>query len=208
MMVPFDDLLPEVLAYVPNCADPIAFRYLREAARDLCKRGHVWRESDSFTVSAPDAEAVVTSPDTSLVTIAYARLGEIELTPVTVAYLDEHVPGWAEAAVDAEPARFITQLTPNTVTVAPKATGTLSLRLVLMPSRSAEQVPDWMLDQYGEQLGKGAAGRIMMLTDATVANPALGAQLLAEFAQFLDRLALAAAKGQQRAALRTRGRFF
>jgi hypothetical protein len=207
-MVPIDDLLPEVLTHVPNCSDPVAFKYLREAAQDVCRQGMMWRENDAFPVADPDAEGVITNQDASIVRIARAKLGDVELEPVTVEWLDANQPGWTEATIDANPARYVTQLTPNTVAVAPRATGTLQIRLVLQPSRTAENVPDWLVEQYGILIGKGAAGKIMMLPDEAVADPARGAELGNEFMRKLDGIALKAQRGQQGARLRTRGRFF
>lgn len=207
-MVPLDDLLPEILTYAPNCADPIAMRFLREAARDLCTTGKMWRETDEIVLSTPEAVGVCTIPDASIIAIDRAELAGYQLDPKTVGWLDVNVPDWSVRTTDGDPARFITQMTPNTVTVVPRATGRLKVRLVLQPSRNAMMIPGWMAEQYGTELGKGAAGRILVLPDPAVSNVQLGAPLVGEFNSLLRNLKLAAARGQQGAPLRTRPHFF
>jgi len=207
-MVPLDDLLPEILAYAPNCADPMAQRFLREAARDLCTAGRMWREADEIVLSTPAAEGICTIPDASIIAIEQAELAGYALDPKTVGWLDVNVPDWSIRTTDGDPARYVTQLTPNTVTVVPRATGRLKVRLVLQPSRGAMMIPAWMVEQYGTELGKGAAGRILVLPDPAVSNLQLGAALVGEFKSLLNGMKLAAARGQQGAPLRTRPHFF
>lgn len=205
-MVPLDDLLPEVLAYAPNVADPMAFRFLREAARDLCEAGKLWREWDAFQVSTPAAEGICTIQDAEIVSIEAASLGGYDLTPVTPAWLDKHEPDW-DSVTDSANARYVTQLNPTTVTVVPHVTGELKVRLVLRPSRTARSVPAWLAAEYGTELGKGAAGRILIMPDPAISNPQLGPALVAEFRGLLSAVKRKAAKGKQGAPLRTRARF-
>jgi hypothetical protein len=206
MLVPLDDLLPEILPFIPNVADPLAFRYLREAARDLCQRGLMWRENDTIEVTTPDFVGICTITDAAIVRIESATLEEQTLEPKAVAWLDRNLPRWRTE--EASPAKYVTQIAPNSVTIVPKVSGTLEIALVLQPSKKAEMVPDWLVEQYGTQIGKGAAGRIMLIPDSATSNPQLGAAHVTEFEQLLDNLATAAAKTQLGAALRTKGSYF
>ncbi len=206
-MIDIDDFLPQVLLYAPNCSDLVAYRYIREAAREFCKRTRSWRESDSMTVTTPDCEAVSTFSDAEIMLIQRAELDGVPLLPQTVAWLDENEPDW-QTTTDTGTARYITQTNPNTVSVVPKQSGTLTMRLLLKPSLSAMTFPKFLLDQWGTEIGKGAAGRILLIgTDDTGANPPFGERLLAEFEASLGSEAIVAAKGQQGARLRTKGSY-
>ena len=201
-----DKLLPEVMTFAPRCPEPLALRHLRQAAIEFCQRTRAWRADDEFTVSTPDCEGVCTLQDAVLFEIKSARLGETDLTPVTEAWLDSEYPGWKER--DESTPRYVTQLSANTVTLYPRGSGLLKLRLVLQPSRQADTLPDFLVDQHGELLGKGAAGRVLTTGNVEWANPNLGAALLNEFQARLDTEAYRAAKGQQGARLRTRPNYF
>jgi len=206
-MIDIDDFLPQVLLYAPNCSDVVAYRFIREAAREFCERTRAWRESDEMTVTTPDCEAVSTISDAEIILIQRAELDGTAITPRTVAWLDENEPDW-ETTNDTGTARYITQTTPNTVSVVPKQSGRLTMRLVLKPSVSAITLPKFLLDQWGTEIGKGAAGRILLIgTDDTGANPPFGERLLAEFDASLGNEAIVAAKGQQGARLRTKGSY-
>lgn len=207
MVHDIDELLPEVLTYAPKCPEPLAFRFIREAAVEVCTRGKVWRESDEIEVDEPEGEILCTLPDASIIEIEWAALDSQELTPKTLAWLDCNVRGW-QTSTETAPPRYITQLELNTVMIVPRATGTLKLRLVLKPSRTALTLPSTLIEHYGTDIGKGAAGRILTTPNAEWANPQLGAALVAEFQSRLDSLAVTAAKGQQGAPLRTKGRYF
>ncbi|MEG3807310.1 hypothetical protein DBT53_005940 [Aerococcus mictus] len=101
----------------------------------------------------------------------------------------------------------MTQSAPNTVTLFPKASGSLSLRLILLPSQDATTLPDFLVDQYAREIGWGAAGEILTTPNAEFANPQLGLDFRSRFEDRLNSLQVRAAKGQHGAPLRTRGRY-
>lgn len=204
-----DALLPDVLTFAPNCAEPLAYRFIREAAAEFCERTRAWREPDEFQVSTPDCEGICTVPDAKILFIEAATLGGVDLVPVTVGWLDNNMQGWMDYT-DTGAAKYVTQLTSGTLTVVPKVSGLLRLRLVLAPSRSAQTLPDFLVDRYATEIAKGAAGRVLITPDPenpAGANPQLGLALLGEFQAALDRFSIQVTKGQQGARLRTRGRY-
>lgn len=208
MAVEIEELLPEVLLYCRACPEPVAVAKLREAARELCDRAKFWRADDEFEISTPDCEGICTVQDASIVEIENAWLDEYPLEAKTVGWLDSNKPGWTRYDERVAPARYITQLTPNTVTVVPKMAGRLTARFVLKPSRTAETLPDFLVEQLGTEIGKGAAGRLLVIPNTEYTNPQLGSAYVAEFDGLLDRLSVKAAKGQQNGRLRTKARFF
>lgn len=201
-----DLLLRQVMPYAPACPEPLAIRHLRDAAIRLCERTKLWRDTDSFTVTTPESEGVCTIQDARLLEIRAARLDDQPLTPVTQDWLDDEFPDWEDVVEVADP-KYVTQSAPNTVTLFPKATGTLSLRLILVPSEDATTLPDFLVDQYALEIGWGAAGEILTTPNAEFANPQLGLDFRARFEDRLNTLAWRATRGQHVAPLRTRGKY-
>lgn len=206
-MIDIEDLLPDVLTHAPSCPEPTALRFIRNAARDICQAGRLWRDTDSFQVTTPECEGLLTLTDAEIEIIENATLDGNPLEPKTVGWLDVNVPDW-ETADEETPARYITQMGPNAVTLVPKSSGLLRLRLVLKPSRTASMVPSFLQDQYGAELAQGAAGHILLMPNVEWSNPNLGAAHHNAFQATLDRIKITATKGQQDAPLRTRARFF
>lgn len=208
-MVEIDELLREVLVHSPNAPEPIAIRYLREAAQELCERAGLWKVTDTMKVTTPECEAVLTYPDAKIHKVEWAQLNGRVLDAVTVAWLDDTEPGWQRRYNnETAQARWAVQLQPDTITVVPRETGDLDVRLVLSPSRHADTVPEFIADQYGPLLGKAAAARILILNSNEFANPQLGAALNAEWTSRLDTLVYEAQKTQLRTKPRTKPSYF
>lgn len=205
-MVDIDDFLPEALRYAPNTSDFVAIRALIQAARDLCQRCILWRESDRFEITAPDMQGLCTIHDADIVKIINAQLDGMTLEPRTAAWLDEHEPLWSTPDAPVATARYVTQTAPGTVTIVPKATGIMDVRLVLKPSMDAVSMPAFLLSEYRDEIGRGAAARI--LTDPNSTNPQLGLDHRAWFEARLDHLCVQSVKGQHGARLRTKGAYF
>lgn len=208
-MADIDDLFPEVLIHAPNCSDPIARRYLREAARDACDKVDLWRERDTIVISDLESQILPVISDAEIVRIENAYLDGVSLKPQTPEWLDDKFPGWDNPGAPDATSRFITQIKPGVLQLVPPNTGTLSLRLILKPSRSATTLPDFLVEKYGTEIGKGAAARVLMLpTDDGGPNPQMGTVLQSEFNAFLDKLPMKIAKGQQGARPRTKGSYY
>ncbi len=205
-MTDIDDFLPKVLHFAPNTSDLVAYRFILEAARELCERLRIWRATDEFTIDQPLVQGVCTIRDADIEAIESAWLDGEKLIPKTIPWLDNDLPGWDTGDVNAGAARYVTQVTRNTVTVAPRATGSLRVRLILKPAEDALSLPLFLLTDYGMEIGRGAAGKV--LTDPDSKNPQLGLAHQQYFDGRLDTLSTRAAKGQQGAPLRTRGKYF
>lgn len=206
--VDIDDFLPFALVHAPNCSDLVAYRYIREAAREFCERTKAWRETDEIEIGDDPYEAVCTVEDAEIVSIENASLDGVPLEPVTLAWLDDNRPGWERGEEEGN-ASFITQIEPNTVTVFPRTAGQLSMRVVLKPSLTAMTLPGFLLDQWGTVIGQGAAAGILLLpTDDGGGDPGKAGNFLGEFRGRIAEERLKVAKGQQGARLRTKGSFF
>lgn len=206
-MIDIDEFLPKVLQYARNAPEPTVKTHLRDIMREFCAASRIWREVDSFTVSAPDYEILATTPDTDLLEFEECYLGETKLTPKGVAELDVELPGW-RYATETGTARYVTQLEPDTLRVVPLEAGTLQMTLVLQPSQTAGFVPDFLLNKYGTQLGRGTAARLMLLPGTEFSNPQLAAPLLSEFNGWMAATTHKVGKGQQKSRKRSKPVFF
>lgn len=206
-VVEIDTLVPEVLTLARNAPEPLVLRELRAAARRFCQATKAWREEDRFEVVAPEYEGLFTSSEADIVAIEQAALDGHPLDPVSVVDLDRRHFGWSRDT-EAGSARFITQLTPNSLTIYPRQTGTLDLRLVLKPSLTCVTIPGWLADEYGRDLARGAAGELLVLPNTEYQNLALGQLHMSGFTSFIARKKVSVAKTQAGAPLRMKGSFF
>lgn len=205
-------LLPRVLEKAAACPEPTAIRHLRDAAIEFCRRTRIWRESDSFSMLAltnPGSETLAPFEGSQIYEISHAAFIETgaesddpgtPLEAVTIDWLDQEHPGWREKE---GPPRFITQSAPNTVTIAPKADGTLKLELILLPAEDADQVPDILIETYSRQIADGAIGAVLLLP-GDFGNADLGAFHTAKFEEHLARFGDRIPRGQQRAKRRSK----
>ena len=178
-----DDLLPEVMMHAPACPEPVALKHIRDAAREFCARTRMWREQEILTVSTPECEAIWPHQDVRIVGIERSMLDGYPLEAKTIGWLDANVPRWT-AYDGASVARYITQLNHNTVTVVPKVAGQLDVRLVLQPSRDATTIPEFLVEDFGSEIGAAAAGERARVFEAAVLKTigATRGRILASFA--------------------------
>lgn len=214
MMMDIDELLPEVLTHAHKCPEPLAIRYLRDAARDFCQQSRIWRTTDTIPVSAPDYEGVCTIQDAAIVLIESAHMGETALQPLTLRQLDQLNRGWAtetnldDAGNELGTARYITQLRPGSITLYPRQIGTITARLILKPSRTAMQIPDFLVEDYGREIAAGALGDILLVPGTEYVNPQLGAFHKGSFEDAKRIAGRVAARGQTNAPIRSKVSMF
>lgn len=202
------DLLPRVLVKAAACPEPLAIRAIRDAARTFLRRSRLWRLSDSYAIrSTRDCESISTGEHSAVYEFEQARFfGEddeagIILDPVTLAWLDTHIDNWRDE--DSTPPRYITQTNPGTLRVAPKATGTLKLDVILEPREKAVALPDFLVERFPDIIANGALAEILT-TPGDFANPQLALDCRRAFGMSLDEWGAKASRGQQRAPRRTR----
>jgi len=213
-VIDIDEALPEVMTYAPHVPEPLAIRYIREAAQHFCAETRLWREWEEFDITGDkEGDGISAIQDSKILEVEEAWLvtddGEIDLDPVTPLQLDRNMPRWnVDYDTMGGPACYVTQIQPNQVIVVPKASGILKARLVLAPSRKALTLPDFLIEDHAALIAKGAAANILLLPDAEFANPARGGDLRAEYASETGRMKSKAAKTQLKAKQRVRSSFF
>lgn len=206
-MKDLDLILPSILPYAPGCADQAAYFGIRQAAIEFCERTRLWRAEDEFAVSADGCDAIMAPYGAVIHEIEHAAFNGSGLDRVSTAFLDQRAQGWRTGSLSGQP-HYLTQTEPNTVRVVPRAAGTLTLHLYLKPAQDADELPDWMIDQYREPLAHGALARILLIPNQSFTNVELGAAFGAAFQSKLDGLSTKGTQGQQRAPLRTRPSYF
>lgn len=214
---PLRDLLPLVLPHVPGCPDMAATLNLRLSAIDFCERTRCWRHLTEINVSPGDSIAAV--PD-------YATVHEIEhadfthngccdpLTPI--AYTDASDHRWRHASGRAG---YITQVSPGSLMVLPDAAGMLSVSMFLKPRNDQDftrayddsgianyydQVPDFMIQQYGEALAAGALARLMIQPGTAWINPATAVFWAGLAREKMESMSSGSLQGQQMAPVRSK----
>ncbi|PTM61900.1 hypothetical protein [Phreatobacter oligotrophus] len=208
-MIELEELLPDVLVHVPACPEPLAIRYLREAAMQLCEASLSWRESETLKVTTPECEAVMTTQDAQIIRIEAAYLDQRPLEAVDVAWLDDNQPGWEFRYTDNDGmARYIVQKAWNTVAVVPRQPGDLSVRLILKPSRDALTIPEAIADRWHDALAGAAAAKVLLTNNLEIANPQLGAALWGKWEQQIDSIRVKEQMTQLRTKARTKPSYF
>lgn len=204
--VDIDEILHEARIYAPHAPELLLTRFLREAAIEFCAATLAWRDNDSWDLARRE-DRICTGPAAEVISIESARLDDVDLVPVSLDWLDEHHPGWNDDTDEIAAPRWVTQIAPDTLIVAPFVPGRLKARMTLKPSRTTETLPRFLIDHHAALLGEGAAGRVLTVP-GDWANPQLGAALYGKFQAALPARKFVAAKGQQQARRRTRARFF
>lgn len=203
-MKELSEFLPAINPFAPGCAKPTAFNWIRQAAAEFCERTRLWRYEDQFKVVADD-EFIAVPNGVVIHEIESAAFDGRPLTPRSISDLDKENGRWRE---DMGSPSGITQASPDTLRLVPRSAGTLTLSVFLKPSMDADEVPDWMVDQYRQVIADGALARILVIPNQSFTNVDMAAVFSQSFQAALARLAFKGFTGQQRAALRTRPNFF
>lgn len=193
-----DDFLRFILPYAPSCPIPMAQQHLRAAAREFCEATRCWREVDCIAVTGDEIEVICVPP--------YATLHEIEAASFDGEPLERVSFSNARFAESGSP-RQITQSQPNAISLAPKGAGALRISMFLKPGQDADAIPDFLYDQWAEDIGNGALARILNLPEQPFTNPAAAATYRALFERAKASNFNASMRGQQRAPVRTRPKF-
>lgn len=205
-MKPIDDLLPLILPRAPGCPEPIALDAIRQAAIEFCERTKLWRDTDQFYA---DEFGDIMAPAQSVIHhIEEARFDGHRLEPIAVQELNARYPDYDWKTQTGDQPKFVTQLHPDTVKIVPAWTGYLELTLLLKPSNDAQEIPNFIIDQYARTIADGALAEILMIPGAPYTNPQGGAMYSQRFQQRLDALQAMSIKGQQRAPIRTTPSYF
>lgn len=205
-MIALDAFLPQILVRAQGCPEPIALDAIRQAAIEFCSSTRLWRYTDTFAFTG---NSEIATPDYSvLMEIENARMDGRALTPVSINYLNDAYPDQDWETLDASFPKYITQKSDGSFMVVPAVEGQLKMTLILKPSNDAEELPDFIDNEYRRVITDGALAEIMMIANQPYSNPDLASVHSARFQQSLDSLATKTISGQQRAPVRTKPSLF
>ncbi|HEX5362338.1 MAG TPA: hypothetical protein VFW49_14825 [Fluviicoccus sp.] len=207
-MKELDDFLPGIRPYAPGVADPTAYFAIRQAAIEFCERTRMWQYTDEWAVNSDDCEGLLSPAGSVIHEIEKVWFDGHELRKVTASQLDMLLPNWrsSDDKPTGQPA-YVTQTEPNTMLLAPYGAGTVRVSLILKPSQTCDQLPDFLADQHRETIAWGALARILLIPNQSFTNPEMGAVFGQSFQGKLDGKSTAGITGQQRAPVRTRASF-
>lgn len=211
------DFLRYIIPHASACPDPVAEFLLRQAAIEFCERTKCWRQEATIAVDEQE-EVPAAHTWAQIHQIERATFDGRDLTPVP--YIDAHLPGLYGAQAENVP-RYITQVNPGSVVIAPYKAGTLRLSMILKPQEGVSLggtlgdplkdaknvVPPFLFDHHASAIADGALARILMLPEQPFTDPGKAALCQARFDAAIGEAASRFQRGQQNAPLRTRARW-
>lgn len=166
--------LSEVMPSVPGCPHPVAINAVRSAARELCEKAPIWKNTPTaINVVAGTMEyAFAPATGTLVAGVVFAAYNGNEIFPKTEQQLDAIDPAWRTTS-SGDP-KYYTQLSQRQIALVPKPGTTLSgglvLRVSLKPSPTATTVDDSVYEEWREEIAAGALARLMMMPNKPWTN--------------------------------------
>lgn len=204
---------PHIMPFAPTAPEPMVILYLRQAAREFCKETRCWREVITTPITANPVEPIIPAGAT-IVAVQSAKINGRDLSPMLFeeADIDTYLTqeGRAVGFTQDEIGRFI---------IMPFEAGDLVMSCFLAPSAGPQrttlnpateaqnQVPDFLYTEHAEAIGYGALSRLLALPAQEWTNGDLAGYFAAKFQEAKGGGQVDAAKGKQRAPIRTRARF-
>lgn len=207
-MIEFDAFMPLVITYCPTAPEPLVYQSLRQAAIRFCERTRTWKGHDTIQTDGIDPEPIAVPNDSVLYEVNFCHQGRKRLDPITLERLSHERPHWRFEDIGCEEgSRWYICPEPGTIFAIPRCAGFLHVEFTLKPSATAQSLPDFLLDQYGNDIANGAAALVLAKPDESFGDPKLAAALGGAFEMRLGALAGMGSAGQQKAKARTRARF-
>lgn len=199
-MTPLEAFHPFVLPFAPACPIPFVDFQLALTAREICERTNAWRVVDTFTASGGEYEEVAIPPNSSVHEFEFVRFDGHRLDPLQ---FREAVGG-----IDTGGPIGYTQEGANSIALVPPSVGEVQISVILKPAVGADYLPDFLLDQYAQEMADGTLARVLALPGQTWSDPQLGLLHRSSFNSAMDREFATGVRGQQRAPVRTRSSYF
>jgi hypothetical protein len=170
-MAKIADFLPQVVSFLPGCSEPLAAKHVLEICRDFCQFAGIWQQTldpvstvygmRTYDLSPPIGANIVS------VTKAWHRNIEIKVINGDARSIRPELyndsfqgagnnPGTPRLLlVDFENSAMVLDPPPSTT-----EDNALTIRVVLKPSRTAQSVPNLLLEEYEYAISQGAIARI------------------------------------------------
>ena len=162
--VSYEKFLPEVLPYVPDCAEFAAVNAIRNACIEFCKESlYLQQEHDPITLipnvgtyelDAPDGYTIARAVDGWVVNMNLQAKSEDDLKRIY--QLD-----WR---IQSGRPQFMTQFVPTEVVIVPKPqvkiTNGMKIIIAVQPTRDSTTVDDKIYERWAEGISFGARARL------------------------------------------------
>lgn len=192
MAASWNDFFPHVLPDVPGCPKAIARTAIRDAAIEFCKRTQLWTAESNATGIVVDEPHYTYAPETGAQVAATKAVwvSGLRIDPITKAILDTNYSGWKTTT--GTPSRWY-GTEPGTIRLYPipdeAISGGLLVDVALKPSRTATTCPDFLLEDWAEEIAHGAKSKLLTMKGRPWSGDGRGS-----YAQF--ERAIARAKGE------------
>lgn len=214
-MLSTSEFLPMIRPYAAGVPDFVSEHCVRLAAIEFCERTRCWRAMTTVTTDEFGAAVLPYQFYAAIHEIEFAYFEGTQLKPTQFSEIDHGLDA-ADPSTAGVPI-YITQVGPDRVTVWPFAAGSLKLSLFLKPRNGQSFgddiedplkdayniVPDFMLEQHGENIAYGALARILAIPGEKFSDPNAAAIYANGFEEYCQSKFNTAVRGQQRASRRT-----
>lgn len=205
---PYDNFLPEVLPYVPECPELVALNAIRNAVIEFCNKS-MWLVSEqTFDLVGlqRDYQPLTLPVDTELVRVQDAWYDHIALKPAGEEDL-KRLYGFDWRVVTGRPA-YYTQLLPDTICLCPiplqDEAGAIDMIVAIMPVRSSTSCDTTLYERWLEGIACGAKARLMMLPQQSYSDAQAAMANKAMFNTAIGEARIERNRGMTRATLRVR----
>lgn len=217
--VTYESFLPEVAPHCGGAPEPLIINSIRNAAINFCQRSWCWLTDLApvgITINVQDYAVTGALPaESTIAQIMYGTYNGKAILPITRAEATALDPDWRNT-VGLTPKRFLAKDGATTVSLIPIPSATaaagggsgpvvfngITWSVALKPTRASTGVPDWIYQNYIEDISHGALFRMFSMPKKqwTNANLAGGHKTLFENAAAVARVV--ASKSFTRAAHR------
>jgi len=209
-MAALSDFERFVAPFVPDAPIPALHDAVLDASIEFCIRARPLRQvmpALTITPGTPEIEIEAEQADTQIVEVLAAWLPEGKLQAMSRADLDALYPqGWQDVSVaESAQIRGFYCRAPGLIRLVPalnqKAAKALTLDVNIAPMRTAQDVPDLLLERYAEVIASGALTRLHQHA-APYADAGRAVSYLQRFEALCAALADESTRGHQHAPLR------
>lgn len=215
-MAEWRDFLRYVQPSVPKCPVASIVTAVKSAAIEFCSRTLMWRvRSTASDIMSGQAQYGMNPPEgcsiAGVIGLEIIKdLNLYPLTPTTEDMLNEGDPSWRlrESPI---PTHFFS-IDVDDVQLVPEPSedilDSLYATIAVKPSRDATTCPDFLYEDWAEELAHGALARLMMDPAAAWTNPQAGASHMAAFDSAVLKAKNQALTGKARQGLSVKPRSF
>ena len=213
-MTPLASFLPFVLPHAQSVPDMLAEQYIRQAAREFCQETRAWRTVTEIDVAGEAQNDVPVPSQSEVFEIAEAwfRLGTGSqygkpLYRVSFENMDPNLLPTGTTPANGAVPEAITQIGFNSIIVAPPASGKVKISAYLMPTITADSVPDFLFAKYATIIADGALGQLLLVPGQPYTAPDIAGYRSGLFRSACETRFNLNRRGQQRAPARVRSSY-